>query len=376
MAGKFVSIEEAARLLGESVEEVNRLVDRKKLFPMRDGAALKFKVEEIERVAASLGDDSSRSDSLTLDLDLPTPTADDLAIGNVIDIGDVGPGGKADAGSQTLVRGDADAGGLSGLALDMDDGKSTDSDDLSLESIIGASSPSLVRAPGGSEPLGITAADSGPLALDASNVVAGGSAAAPGSQATGSSGRLTGVPGSGGFTVPADSGLSLDDGGIGISGIDLSVPNASGIAASGIGASGIGVSNVGGPPADDAFELGADLGDEESASVVIATEESGDSSFFANVAGESEDSASVQFEDSSIAAESSSASLLGVDAYAQPAEMGFNGWQLTGLTCCALFLLAGAFVMYEVAWTIRTPAGVPASAPLLDGLSATFGWKN
>lgn len=368
MAGKFVSIEEAARLLGVSVEEVNRLVDRKKLFPMRDGAALKFKVDEIERVAASLGDDSSRSDSLSLDLDLPTPSADDLAIGNVIDIGDLGAGSGADAGSQTLVRGDAGAGGLSDLALDIDEEKSAESDDLSLESIIGASSPSLVRSTLGSGPLGGTATDSGPLALDASNVVAGGSGPVPGSQLTGSIGGLAAAPGSGGFTVPADSGLSLDDGGIGVSGIDLGGPGPSGI-----GASGIGVSNVEGPPADDAFELGADLGDEESASVVIATEESGDSSFYANVA---EESASVQFEDSSIAADSSSASILGADAYARPVEMGFNGWQLTGLTCCALFLLAGAFVMYEVAATIRSPVGEPSTAPLLDALSATFGWKN
>ena len=97
MAGKFVSIEEAARLIGVSVDEVSRLVDRKKLFPMRDGAAFKFKVEEVERVAARIGDDSSRSESLSLDLDLPTP-GDDLAIGDAVDPGSVLLGG-ADAGS-------------------------------------------------------------------------------------------------------------------------------------------------------------------------------------------------------------------------------------------------------------------------------------
>ena len=43
MAGRFVSLEEAARLLGVSMDEVNRLVDRKKLFPMRDGATVKFR---------------------------------------------------------------------------------------------------------------------------------------------------------------------------------------------------------------------------------------------------------------------------------------------------------------------------------------------
>ena len=35
MAGKFLSLEEAARRLGVGIDEVNRLVDRKELFPMR-----------------------------------------------------------------------------------------------------------------------------------------------------------------------------------------------------------------------------------------------------------------------------------------------------------------------------------------------------
>jgi len=51
MAGKFLSLEEAARLLGVSTDEVNRLVDRKKLFPMRDGATVKFKSDDVERLA-------------------------------------------------------------------------------------------------------------------------------------------------------------------------------------------------------------------------------------------------------------------------------------------------------------------------------------
>ena len=40
----------------------------------------------------------------------------------------------------------------------------------------------------------------------------------------------------------------------------------------------------------------------------------------------------------------------------------------------ALLLLAGAFVMYDLAWTIRTPQGTPVSAPLLNALADTFGW--
>ena len=71
MAGKFLSIEEAARQLGVDVDEVHRLVDRKKLFPMRDGATVKFKTDDVTRLAASLADESATdaSDSIHLDIE-------------------------------------------------------------------------------------------------------------------------------------------------------------------------------------------------------------------------------------------------------------------------------------------------------------------
>lgn len=350
MAGKFVSIEEAARLIGVSVDEVNRLVDRKKLFPMRDGATFKFKVDEVERVAAQIGDDSSRSESLSLDLDLPTPDADDLAIGDAVDPGSLLAGG-ANAGSQTIVRAGSMAAGaadLSGLALDNDD--TSDSVDLALEPIMGASSPSLARPAAGSGSL--LGGGDAPLSLDLSNVAGTGSdLTSPAASGSGS-----------GFAAPLDSGLSLEDGGLGVSGVDLDVAMTPGA----------GVSDVsGGSLVGDAFELGAEAGDEESASVVIATEDSGDSSFFANAA---DDSASVAFADSSVG-ESGSSSMLG-DLLVEPVvEMTFSVWQIAGLTCCALVLLAGGFVMYDLAWTIRTPQGTPVSTPLLNALAAVFGWQ-
>ncbi|MEI7782538.1 MAG: helix-turn-helix domain-containing protein, partial [Planctomycetota bacterium] len=99
MAGKFLSLEEAARQLGVSVEEVNRLVDRKKLFPMRDGATIKFKAEEVERVGHSLGEESSLSGDHSLDLEMPDVAApaagslsgldaDDIVLGDAIDAGE------------------------------------------------------------------------------------------------------------------------------------------------------------------------------------------------------------------------------------------------------------------------------------------------
>ena len=95
MAGKFLTLEEAARRLGVAVEDVNRLVDRKELFPMRDGTTIKFKVDEIERVAADLAADrSSASSDLALDLNLSAVAA--------------GTGAGADAGDDDFVLSDSD----------------------------------------------------------------------------------------------------------------------------------------------------------------------------------------------------------------------------------------------------------------------------
>ena len=49
MARKLVDQDEAARILGVSVEEINSLRDRKELFPYRDGDAWKYKPEDLER---------------------------------------------------------------------------------------------------------------------------------------------------------------------------------------------------------------------------------------------------------------------------------------------------------------------------------------
>jgi excisionase family DNA binding protein len=123
MAGKFLSLEEAARRLGVSIDEVNRLVDRKELFPMRDGATIKFKVDEIERVAASLGVGAADGgdDDLALDLELSSPglggsllgagsggSGGGLSLGDPVDDDSIFAGdgdGGAVAGSQTVVRG-------------------------------------------------------------------------------------------------------------------------------------------------------------------------------------------------------------------------------------------------------------------------------
>jgi excisionase family DNA binding protein len=361
MAGKFLSLEEAARRLGVSIDEVNRLVDRKELFPMRDGATIKFKVDEIERVAASLGVGAADGgdDDLALDLELSSPglggsllgagsggSGGGLSLGDPVDDDSIFAGdgdGGAVAGSQTVVRG----GG--GPVL----GSGTfDVDDLALESIVAASSPSLG---GGGAP---AALDSGTLAIDLSNV--GG-----GSLAGGSLAGLSAASGPGGSLAGAiDSGLSLEGGGLDISGVDL---DADGPARG--GPPGSLVDSLGGSLAGEAFELGAETADEESASVVISTEDTGDSSFFGAAM---DDSASVSFGDASGSVDIPAGAA--ADFEMPSATLPFSVWQVVGLICCTLLMFACGLVVFDVLATVRGPQGSPISSPLLSALADTFGW--
>ena len=81
MAGKFLTLDEAAAALGISTDDVQKLVDRKELFPIRDGGALKFRSEEIDQrkqdsgEAASWEQTAGTDDGLSVDLDLDEPLA-------------------------------------------------------------------------------------------------------------------------------------------------------------------------------------------------------------------------------------------------------------------------------------------------------------
>jgi hypothetical protein len=361
MAGRFLSLEESARRLGVSVDEINRLVDRKELFPMRDGATIKFKVDEIERVAADLGADAADDgDDLALDLELSAPGLggsvagsgsgdDDLALGEPLDeesifAGEGEPGGVT--GSQTVVRGGEPA-APSGLF---------DADDLSLESIVSASSPSLA---GGDVRQPIETNESGTLAIDLSDAEIGSLAGSlPGLSVPDGAGS-----GAGGSVAGAvDSGLSLEGSDVEISGIDLEGNAAGGSLAGG------GVEDaLAGSLAGEEFDLGGSTEDEESASVVIPTEETGDSSFFTDAI---DDSASVSFDGS----EGLAGVTLADDIDLVPASAPFSVWQVVGLVCCTLLLFLGGLVVFDVLSTVRAPQGSPLSSPLLSALAETFGW--
>ena len=58
MAGKFVDLKEAAKMLGITPEELVEQRSRGDIFGYRDGASWKFKIEEVERVMAERGSKS------------------------------------------------------------------------------------------------------------------------------------------------------------------------------------------------------------------------------------------------------------------------------------------------------------------------------
>jgi hypothetical protein len=156
------------------------------------------------------------------------------------------------------------------------------------------------------------------------------------------------------------SGIALGGSGVGGSGVALGSGIGSGV--------GSGIDDVGGALGGDAFELGDATTDDESASVVVATEDSGDSSFFGTV---SDDSGSVSLEDAS-----SAALIPGDDGFLEGAAgPPFSALQIVGLVCCTLLLLTAALVMIDLVWSIRTPAGTPVSSPLLKALTDLFSWR-
>ena len=53
----------------------------------------------------------------------------------------------------------------------------------------------------------------------------------------------------------------------------------------------------------------------------------------------------------------------------------FNGWQVTGLICCAMLLLIGGLLTFDLVRTIGSSADTSLSNPLVGSLSQLFGWQ-
>jgi hypothetical protein len=69
MAGKFVDLAEAAKMIGVSSESLVEMRSKGNIFGYRDGASWKFKVDEVERVIRERGVDARESDSGILNAD-------------------------------------------------------------------------------------------------------------------------------------------------------------------------------------------------------------------------------------------------------------------------------------------------------------------
>src|SRR5262245_7023960 len=63
MAGKFVDLAEAAKMIGVSPEALVEMRSKGTIFGYRDGASWKFKVDEVERVIRERGVEARESDS-------------------------------------------------------------------------------------------------------------------------------------------------------------------------------------------------------------------------------------------------------------------------------------------------------------------------
>ncbi|HEV2969222.1 MAG TPA: helix-turn-helix domain-containing protein [Pirellulales bacterium] len=98
MARKLIDQEEAAKMLGVSIEEINKMRDRKQLFPYRDGDAWKFKPEDIERVKQDLAAGAGDSWTKGGDLGLEAPEAVDSVLLSEKELGQ-----SADSTSSTII---------------------------------------------------------------------------------------------------------------------------------------------------------------------------------------------------------------------------------------------------------------------------------
>lgn len=159
MAGNLIPLDDAATMLGKTVEELTDLRSRNEIFGYRDGASWKFKMEEITRFAEENGIELvslEMADDLSSDAELIADSAADIPLDEIdgaIDLGsgsdvnlspseshvlsgsDVEPGdspsdtGKMVDGDDELLLAEDDL-----FGSDVDIGLQEDSDEIALDS--------------------------------------------------------------------------------------------------------------------------------------------------------------------------------------------------------------------------------------------------
>jgi hypothetical protein len=374
MAGKFLSMEEAAAQLGISAEHLRELTQKYEVNGLRDGANFKYKPEEIERAKAKLfsGDaDVSDSGDLTdLPIDLEEDTGDDIVLLSEVELGESGPGTSATVIGPPGGRAPKEG---SDIAI------FTQDNDLQLGKP-SAKPGSELKLGGGSD-----------LGLDlgsALNLGGGSGSKSPSMESGIALGALDDddelvlhSPGSSDITLsPGDSGISL--GSPADSGLSLDEPL-----------------NLGGGESGKDFDLagddlmlesdsGADLKTDDEF-LLTPSDEAGDDDSDASgsqVIEIPEDSA--EFTDADMLEEDTTAPLapvavtsdsFGIPAGAQMAapvarEVGYSGLQIVSLSFCVLFLcLAGMFMvdLNRNMWAWNGETSVNSS--MMDAILNIFG---
>ena len=199
MAQKYYSAEEAANVLGVAPADVTAMQQRNELHGYRDGANWKFKVEEVDELAAqrSSGDDEAADDEGDVLLSEAELGASDAGLSGSVIGGDKDRSSPADSDLQ-LAAG-------SGVELGAEDsggegsGSGLDELDLTLEEDVSLEDSQLGQpAEDGGSTIDLTGKD-----IDDDDLVLGGS---------GTGSDIT-IGGDSGISLvdPADSGLSLSE---------------------------------------------------------------------------------------------------------------------------------------------------------------------
>ncbi|NCY03552.1 MAG: hypothetical protein EBX36_11755, partial [Planctomycetia bacterium] len=297
----------------------------------------------------------------------------DAADGLELELGDSLQIGGAASGGVTGSAGPAEALSLD-AALDVDDGVVIDAP------VASAPAPEKKSpvAPGPSpEP------NTGTLPIDLSGIPVGGGpesdSGGTGSVVSGSGpgaielSGMSSAPGSA-LSGVQEGGLSLEDSDVRKSGI-LSGPDFADEMESAIKASASNPAMSG--LAGEAIEEFDPIPDESDTGSEVVGDESGTlgSSFLEDDAS---DSFSVGTDASSDIALSGGGGLddigEGIDTALLP-DTSFSVWQVCGLVCCALLMLTGGFVMFDLIRTLGSPEDLSLSSPLLNPMSELFGWR-
>ncbi len=378
MAKKLFTVEEAAAMLGMPVDELTALREKGEVYAYKDGGVWKFREDEIERVKAE------REDA-PLDFGL----TDEQASGIHSSAPSTGDGGASDLG---LVL---DSGiGLSEKGVSTGDSSGKlgsvfeDLDDLSLQvdegSIVGIkSAPAIVpKTPGNSD---ISLSDDS-ISVDAT----GGSAIdLTGDDddlvLSGADSDITKRPADSGINLnPADSGLSLEEpmpiGGSAVDSFQLGEDSsirfdekASPDSPTQKQQRGSGLSGLGAGGDDFDFTATPTAGDEDSGSQVIPIDE--DEADIGFAPGRSGAGLEVDEDEAPTTTTTASAAAMaeaGAVAYSAP-EAPYTVWNVLSLASCAVILLFGGMVMYDLIrnmWSWDAPYSF--NSGIIDTVAAWF----